>query len=294
MSGTKSATILVLCLVAGVALCVLAYQGWFEDVFDDSLSRIRRDGVIRVGYAVEAPYAFLGKQGEVTGQSPELAKQICARLGIARIEWRLVEFGELISELELERIDVIAAGMFITPERAKRVAFSEPMFHVRQSLLVAKGNPHGLHSYQDVLAQGRLRIAVLTGAVEEKLLRSLGATEAQLILAPDAQTGRAAVESGLADGLALSSPTIQWMGLREQLGKTEIAQPFTQPPKGEAGRLGHGAFALRKNDVELLKAWNAALLEASASREYRAKIEAFGFTPQEASDLLSTREVLER
>jgi polar amino acid transport system substrate-binding protein len=258
------------------------------------LSKIRQAGLIRVGYAVEAPYAFLGPQGEVTGQSPELAKLVCSLLGIPRIEWRLVEFGELIAELEQERIDVIAAGMFITPERAERVGFSEPIFHVRQSLLVAKNNPYRLHSYQDALALGQGRIAVLTGAVEEKLLQSMGATQAQLLLSPDAQTGRAAVESGLALGLALSSPTIQWMALREQLGKTEIAIPFEQPPKSRIGRLGHGAFAFRKNDVSLLDAWNGALQQAAASREYRSKLDEFGFTPQEASGLLSTREVLER
>ena len=99
---------------------------------DGSFERLHRAGSIRIGYAVEPPYAFLKPGGGVTGESPEVAKKIVARLGIARIEWRQSEFDLLVDELESDRIDVIASGMFITSERAARVRFSEPTFHVLQ------------------------------------------------------------------------------------------------------------------------------------------------------------------
>jgi len=56
---------------------------------DDSLERLKRAGVIRVGYAVEAPHAFLAPGGRVTGQSPELARLVIARLGGGRGDSRL-------------------------------------------------------------------------------------------------------------------------------------------------------------------------------------------------------------
>ena len=106
-------------------------------------ARSGRPGFIRIGYAVEAPYAFLTPDGELTGESPEVAKRITSRLGIPRITWRQVEFASLIDELDAGRIDMIASGMFVTEERARRVAFSIPTFHTHQALLVRAGNPGG-------------------------------------------------------------------------------------------------------------------------------------------------------
>ena len=108
---------------------------------DSSLRALQRAGTIRVGYAVEAPYAFVTPDGEITGESPEMAKRIVGRLGIRSIVWRGMEFRSLIDELEAGNIDLIASGLFVTPERARRVAFSKVTFHVRSGLLVAKGNP---------------------------------------------------------------------------------------------------------------------------------------------------------
>jgi polar amino acid transport system substrate-binding protein len=239
------------------------------------------DGVLRIGYAVEAPYSFITPAGEVSGQSPELARIIAARLGAREIKWRLSEFGSLLSDLEEGRIDVVAAGMFITPERAERVAFSDPIFHVRQALLVARGNPHDLHAYHDALDHPTLRIAALSGAVEVALLRRIGLREEQIYQVPEAGAGLAAVENGLADGLALSSPTLQWMDLRGRLAKAELARPFRQPDPALMGRHGYGAFAFRKADRGLLRAWNAAQSEVLRGPEYARIMSRFGFTHAE-------------
>lgn len=259
---------------------------------DRSLTILRETGVTRIGYAVEPPYAFLKPGGDVTGESPEVAKEIVKRLGIPGIEWRQSEFGLLIDELESDHIDVIASGMFITAERAQRVLFSEPTFHVRQALLVARGNPLHLHSYEESLKLKDVRIAVISGAIEETLLRQMKLPENQLVLAPDALAGCVAVESGVADGLALSSPTIQWMALREHLGKTEAAQPFVQPGSIGKGRLGFGAFAFRKGDRELQSAWNDVLKRFIGSAEHRRLVAEFGFTEAELPGSTTTAEVL--
>src|SRR5690606_14906871 len=66
---------------------------------DDSLARVQEKG-IRVGYAVEAPYAFLTTAGEPTGEAPEMVRVVAEQLEIAPILWRQVEFDSLIDELE--------------------------------------------------------------------------------------------------------------------------------------------------------------------------------------------------
>lgn len=277
-------------VLSGIVLVLLAITFGLSSC-DQSLDQVRHSGEIRIGYAIEAPYAFLDEYGEVTGESPAVARLIASRLGINSIKWYQTKFGDLIAELNSGRIDVIAAGMFITPERAELIAFSEPTFHVRPGMLVLDGNPLQIHSYVECISRTEIRIAVISGAMEENLLRFSGMSADRLISVPDALTGKVAVESHLADGLALSSVTVQWMSLRDQLGRTEAAQPFDGAIRPYTQHLGYGAFAFRKGDQQLLDTWNAALKAFIGSPEHLALISQFGFTPEEMPGFITTREV---
>jgi polar amino acid transport system substrate-binding protein len=278
--------LLVLALLA-LAVCATIFSRR-----DQSLVRLQKEGVITIGYAVEAPYVYLQKGGEVTGAEAEVARRVVSRLGIQRIEWRLIEFDQLIPELEAGRVDAIVAGMFITKERAKRVRFSEPTFHVTQGLLVTVGNPFGLHSYSQAAVSPNVKIAVLSGAVEEKLLIQLGA--GQLVQVPDALTGRVAVETGMADGLALSMPTIRWFSLQDQLGRTELAQPFDQDGLAFEQSLGYGAVVFRQNDQQLCSAWNRALDAYLGTPEHLGLIAPFGFSADDLPGAVTTKEILSK
>lgn len=285
LSGKKPFYFLVIGIVCAASAIAYIYQ-------DDSLARIRQDGVIRIGYALEPPYAFLAEDGQVSGESPEIAKLIVSRLGVKRIEWRLVGFSELINDLNQGYIDVIAAGMFITPQRNEWVRFSEPTFHVQQGLLVAKGNPLGLHGYQQAMKKAGVRLAVLTGSIEEQLLQKLGMADDRLLRVPDAQTGKAAVETGQADGLALSQPSLRWAIQESPIAATELASPFTQPDRVEFKHHGYGAFAFRPGDKQLLMAWNHAMKEYINSPVHEMLIARFGFSREELPGDIRTDEVL--
>jgi polar amino acid transport system substrate-binding protein len=51
---------------------------------DQSLSKLKKNNSIRIGYSTEAPFTYIKKNGEVTGESPEVAKRVVAQLGIGR------------------------------------------------------------------------------------------------------------------------------------------------------------------------------------------------------------------
>jgi polar amino acid transport system substrate-binding protein len=123
------------------------------------------------------------------------------------------------------------------------------------------------------------------------MLRRLWLPERRLLVVPDALTGRVAVESGVADGLALSSPTVQWMASRKQLGRTEMARPFEASDPVLQERSGFGAFAFRKEDLRLLAAWNAAMKTYIGGPEHRALIAEFCFTAAELPDRATRTEV---
>jgi len=250
---------------------------------DGSLKRAKMR--VRIGYAVEAPYAFLDSAGNVTGESPELARIVAKKLGFQRVIWRQVEFAHLLDELQAGRIDIVASGMFETSERSRVVNFSHYTFRVREGLLVPRGNPRRIHSYKQALKLGNVKIAVISGAVEETLLRRLGFTEKQLLCVPDALTGFSALKARVVDGLALSSPTVNWMAAQSQLGGIKSTAQFEATTDSSDNITGYGAFAFRKEDRRLLDAWNSVLKDYVGSREHLALVSKFGFSELELTNL---------
>lgn len=246
---------------------------------DRSLDRVVSAGVIRIGYAVEAPYAFLKPGGEVSGEAPEVAKAIAAQLGVPRIEWQQMEFDALIPQLEAGRIDVIAAGMFITPERARRVHFSKPTLRVRQGLLTQAGNPLQIHSYAQAVAHPNLKVAVLSGSAEQRLLLRMGLPEDRTVAVPDARTGRVAVESGVAGCLALSLPSVRWLAFQGLPGKTEAAAKLTEDaPLTPMEEDALTAFAFHRKDRRLHAAWDRELEQFVGGPGHLAILQPFGLT----------------
>lgn len=260
---------------------------------DSSLAHLQQSGFIRIGYAVEAPYSYLLADGTVTGESPEIARYVVNKLGIRKIEWKLMEFGLLIPELEAHKIDVIASGMFINSDRARQIAFSNPTFHVREGLLVAKGNPRNITSYQQVLTDPGIRIAVISGSVEESMFRQAGFDADKLIPVPDALTGKIAVETNVAEGLALSTPTLQWMVLQEKTGKTEALTNLPQTIFKDSCKNGYGGFGFRKDENQLINAWNDILKSYIGTREHVHLVSKFGFTTAELPGEIRTNEILQ-
>ena len=272
MQGNRQKTLIMLTalVVFSVALLLFAQR-------DQSLHRLQKAKTIRIGYAVEAPYAFR-KDGEVTGEFPEVAKWVAIQLGIQQIEWIQTDFDLLLTELEADRFDVIATGMYITEERMTRVAFSIPVVRTQQGLLVRRGNPKQIHSYQQARQAPELKFAVIAGAIEELLLQRIGLRAEQIVIVPDARTGRTAVENGLVDGLALTAPTIRWMVLNEGLQETTMAQPFVQPALALTEDLSNCAFAFRKGDQQLLTAWNQVMQPLIHSEAHLKLSKKYGFT----------------
>ncbi len=238
---------------------------------------------LRVGYAEEYPFAFRDASGRVTGESPETARAVLARLGISDVRWVLTDFSSLITRLEEGDIDMIAAGMFATPERSRRIDFSLPTVQVGQGLLVRVGNPRGLASYDELTRRPDVILAVLAGSVEQDYLEGLGVPGAQLFVVPDAATGVAAVTAGRADGLALTAPTVALLA-RNSEGRCQAASPFTGPLTDGRERKGRSAFGFRKADAALRERVNGILATFIGSPEHLGLIGPFGFSAQDMPD----------
>lgn len=263
-------------LILLILLCTASAALWLKSANSDDVGsgRYRRQGYLRVGYAVEAPYAFM-EGGRVTGAGPEEARLVAARLGIPEVRWHVGEFSSLLDMLEADEVDLVAAGMFITPEREKRVRFSAPTAQVLRGLLVRRDAARMPGSYAGLAGAGTLRVAVLEGAVEAKELLAAGVPESRLLLVPDASTGRAAVMGGEVDALALSLPTVRWLAREAEslFPATPLeAVPLETPDPAMVG------YAFGRENGALVEAWDAALARVIASPEGDELAVRFGMT----------------
>ena len=128
--------------------------------------KIAESGKVVIGIANEAPYGFAAQDGTVTGEAPEIAKHILGQMGVEEVEGVITEFGSLIPGLNAGRFDMIAAGMFLTPERCGQITFSEPTYGIGQAFLIKEGNPKNINNYEDVAANSDVTLAVMGGAIE--------------------------------------------------------------------------------------------------------------------------------
>jgi polar amino acid transport system substrate-binding protein len=268
-------------VVGVVLLLAAAVSAWWWQR-DASLQRVLDAGVLRIGYAVAPPYAWVGDDGTVLGESPGSARAIAERLGVTRIAWVQVGFPELVPGLLERRFDLVASGLFVSPQRAQQVAFAEPLVQVVPGILVRRGNPLELRSERDLLA-GMARVAVLEGSVVQARMRALGMPADRLLSMPDPQTGRVAVVRGHADALLLSLPALAWM-TRSVPGLPDLleALPLQTEPAAEGNAV---AVAFHPDDRALLVAWNRAQAGWAGSAEHRRLIDGLGFVvlPRAAS-----------
>ncbi|TDD88177.1 ectoine/hydroxyectoine ABC transporter substrate-binding protein EhuB [Actinomadura rubrisoli] len=244
-----------------------------------SLDKAKDAGKITVGFANEAPYGYTDKSGKLTGEAPELARVIFKELGIDKVEGVQVDFSGLIGGLNAKRFDLVAAGMFPTPERCKSVAFSDPEYVAKSAFMVRKGNPKGLLKQEDPGKKG-VKVGVLEGAVEQGYAEKSGVKKGNITVVPDQASGFESLKAGRIDCIWLTRISLADLLSKHKDEPYEVTQPFTPVIDGKP-QLGAGAFAFRKADTDLLSAFNGKLAELKKGNRLLPILQPFGFTQSE-------------
>ncbi|MFB7337591.1 ectoine/hydroxyectoine ABC transporter substrate-binding protein EhuB [Streptomyces adustus] len=247
----------------------------------DLLDRLRAQGVVRLGIAGEIPFGYIDRNGDLTGEAPELAKAVFKRLGVRRVQPVPTEFGSLIPGLNSQQFDVVAAGMYVNPDRCEQVIFADPDYRMLDSFIVRKGNPKGLQTYQDVVAK-KARFATGTGYAEIQYAVEAGYRESDILVVPDQVAGLNAVEAGRADVFAGTALTTREVVKRSR--KAEATKGFA-PLVGGKPHVDGGAFAFRPAETRLRDAFNVELRKLKRSGELFRILRPFGFTEAEMTDL---------
>jgi len=241
-----------------------------------ALEQAKANGYVRVGFANEAPFGYADAAGKLTGEAPEVLRVVLAKLGIPEVDGVLTEFGSLIPGLKAGRFDIIAAGMYVNPNRCQQILFSEPTYSIGEAFAVTSGNPKGLATYVEVAAQPDVKLGVMTGAIQKEYALKSGVKEDQILSFPDTPSAIAALRAGRVDVVAATSLTIADMIQKSGDGSgIEALKSFSKV--GEESVVGHGAFGFRNDEADFRDAVNAELKSFIGSPEHIALVTPFGF-----------------
>ncbi|CAL9448860.1 L-cystine-binding protein FliY [Nocardiopsis dassonvillei] len=256
-----------------------------------TLERLREQGFVNVGLANEIPFGFVDGDNNPAGQSPAVAQAVFEELGVPEIRANPVAWDGLIPGLQASQFDVIAAGMFITPERCEQVAFTEPTATSPEAFMVAAGNPHGIRHFTDFVDNSDLRLAVLNASVEQGYAEYFEVPGGQLELIPDQTTGYELLESGRVDAVSMLKVSHEYL-LLDRGGDFDVTEPFFPEIDGREEK-GWGGLCVRPADTSLLEEMNRVIAEFTESGRLLELGEEWGFTEADLPDGTTTAELCE-
>lgn len=270
MASAAAATVAL-----GLAACGDSDSGGGDG--DDTLAKLKDDGVVTVAFAGEEPYSY-EEDGELKGATIALHEKIFKEMGIDEVKGVKTEWGSLIPGLNAGRFDVVSAGMSILPDRCKQAAFGDPEILYTTALMVPKGNPKNLEDLSDV-EESDAKIATMSGAIESDYAKDLDLDSTEV---KSPQDGMEAVTRGRVDAFALTGISLRTMA-EDSKEDIEVTDPFVAVVDGKE-QVGAGATVFRDEDEDesLREAYNEELEKITGSKEsYEEVIGEYGFTDDE-------------
>jgi len=279
-------------LIAALACAALVLAACGGDEETSLLEQLQAEGSIKVGVANEVPYGYVGDDGEPTGIAPDVARAVLAELGIDEMEAEVVEFGELIGGLQAGQFDMVTAGMYITPDRAEQIYFSDPDYCIPESLGVAPGNPQGIEDYFSIIDDRELTVAVAAGTVEVDYVEWAGVPDDQVEVFGDIDSMYRALEAGEVDAVTGTSATVStYADASDDIEAVGAFFPVDEEGEEFFPCGGHG-FA----DEELRDAFNEVLNELredGTTMEIITAYEEFGEDDVALANTLTLEDFLE-
>lgn len=263
-----STTLLSACGVGGGDAGGTSTAGPAAITFDEAL----KSKSIKIGFAEEAPWAFVDKNGELTGYAPTVARAVFKKLGIDNVQGETSTFDSMIDNLRAKKFAMSATGLYITPGRCKTSQFAIPDVQVGLTFVVPKGNPKNIKSYKDVIASG-VKIATVSGGAGIGMMKDAGVPDGQVVPMESNDSMIRAVQNQDVYGYLLSDVTGNWIVKTLPNSNLEATESFKA-----SGQVDVASFNFRLEDTAFRDAYNEALIELHKSGEWLKIVEPFGMT----------------
>jgi polar amino acid transport system substrate-binding protein len=224
-----------------VAACILGGSAAARDLQD-----VLNAGTLRVGVTLFPPWAARAAGGELVGFEVDVARQLAADMGV-EAQIFPYDVDRLIPALESGEIDIIAAGLTITPERALHVNFSAPY---AESGIGLATHVERTASVTDVAAldSETFTIAAVEDSVGAELAQRLW-PRARVQVFPSVEAASDALLAGEVHGYVEDEPVPTFLALENSA--------IIDVPTGRPLLVSPAGFAVGKGDPDFLAFLNA-------------------------------------
>jgi polar amino acid transport system substrate-binding protein len=260
--------LLVLALAMVGVLCGAAPAG-------DTLTEVKKKGVLVAGVKDSLPPfgSVDPKTRKFEGYDIDFIKYIAKKLGVT-VEYKPVSSANRIPMLMEGRIDILAATMTKTPERAKQIDFSYTYFLTGQKFLTKKGTVKTLKDLE-----GK-KIATAKGSTSEQNVAT-AVPSATILSLDDYPQGILALQKGKV--FAVTTDESILAGQLGMLEKNRATRGKYEIPDLQISMEPYG-LGMRKGDDKFGKFVNDTLLEMEKNGEAK-KIFLRWFGPKSESPI---------
>lgn len=236
---------------------------------ETALERIKRTGVMRVGYGGFPPYTIVDPREpdpnkRVSGFTVDLVNEIASRMSPpVKLQWYIFDWDTFSADMETQKFDFAGDVVYETVPKATDVAMSDPYSYFGLAVALVRSSDNRFHTFGD-LDRSDINIALAQGYVSTSYAEQ-HLTKPHFLLVPvgtDAFNQLDDVLFGKADVALQDVPTVVQY-VRAHPGKVK-ALWLDHPPS-----IVPGGFVTRYSDQDLLEFLNTSIriLEADGTIE---------------------------
>ena len=214
------------------------------------LDRVLKKGTLQIGVSLFTPWTLKDKHGELVGFEIDVAKQLAKDLGV-QPKFHELDWKDILPALLNKKIDIIVAGMVITPQRALQVNFSQPYAESGVGLATNMQLTKSFSSLND-LNRSDVTLTAVAGTVADDLAHRVF-PKATIQTFPTSEKAILAVTRGNVHGYVEHNPLPTFLTL-DHPGKVDepLSKPLLTTKAGFAINKGNPDF------INFLNAWITA------------------------------------
>jgi polar amino acid transport system substrate-binding protein len=199
------------------------------------------------------PFSYIDASGTAQGFDVDAMRWIAEKKGM-KVTFQATAWDGIIPALQAKKIDLIYAGMTITPERAEQVNFTAPYWEVNQEVVARTDSTLTL----DDVKAGKAIIGTQSGCtaaiwIDKNLISTGKMPQGNLKLYDNTPLAVDDLTSGRVDAVMYDD-----LVLKDIIANKSVKKIGNIETKEEFG------IAVRKSDPELLSAMNDGLVQLKA------------------------------
>jgi polar amino acid transport system substrate-binding protein len=226
----------------------------------DQLADIKARGKLVCGtLGTSEPFSFQHPQTrEIVGYDVDICKKVADAVGVP-LELKTIAVEARIPELLQGRVDILAANLGYTPERAQQIDFSYSYFVSQQKLLTTK--EAGITTAEGLAGK---KITAIKGSSSEQGVRRLIPT-AETVTFQDTSSAFLALAQDKVDAFCASELILVKLAKQSKVPMVVIEKSLFVEPWGLGLRKGEAAFTTLVNET-LAKAAGSGELDKTFSK----------------------------